>query len=104
MGEEIAVDRVLAEFGREGADVDPILVGNIHRTFAVHADDGDFVLQRVNPIFSVGIHENILAVTEHLAARGLPTLRLVRHRIGPYDLGDLKPGQWRRVQPPRPRR
>ncbi len=28
------------------------------------------------------------------AAVGLPTLRLIRTRIGPYELGDLKPGQW----------
>lgn len=28
------------------------------------------------------------------AAVGLPTLRLVRVRIGPWDLGVLKPGEW----------
>ncbi len=31
------------------------------------------------------------------AAVGLPTLRLVRHRIGPYTLAGLLPGQWRAV-------
>lgn len=29
------------------------------------------------------------------AAVGHPTLRLVRTRVGPYDLGDLAPGAWR---------
>jgi 23S rRNA pseudouridine2457 synthase len=29
------------------------------------------------------------------AAVGLPTLRLVRVRIGPYDLDTLQPGEWR---------
>ena len=29
------------------------------------------------------------------AAVGLPTLRLVRVRIGEWELGDLQPGQWR---------
>lgn len=29
------------------------------------------------------------------AAVGLPTLRLVRVRIGQWELGDLQPGQWR---------
>ena len=29
------------------------------------------------------------------AAVGLPTLRLVRYRVGPWELGDLAPGQWR---------
>ena len=31
------------------------------------------------------------------AAVGLPTLRLVRMRIGDWSLGDLQPGQWREL-------
>ena len=31
------------------------------------------------------------------AAVGLPTLRLIRVRIGDYELGDLQPGEWREV-------
>ena len=31
------------------------------------------------------------------AAVGLPTLRLVRFRIGAWELGDLAPGKWRRA-------
>lgn len=31
------------------------------------------------------------------AAVGLPTLRLVRVRIGDWTLGDLQPGQWRQL-------
>ena len=31
------------------------------------------------------------------AAVGLPTLRLVRFRVGPWDLGNLAPGTWREV-------
>ncbi len=34
------------------------------------------------------------------AAVGLPTLRLVRARIGPWSLGELLPGQWREVNVP----
>ena len=33
------------------------------------------------------------------AAVGLPTLRLVRVRIGPYSLGELAPGESRSVEP-----
>ena len=33
------------------------------------------------------------------AAVGLPTLRLVRVRIGEWELGELQPGQWRELQP-----
>jgi 23S rRNA pseudouridine2457 synthase len=33
------------------------------------------------------------------AAVGLPTLRLIRVRIGNWELGNLRPGEWREVQP-----
>ena len=36
------------------------------------------------------------------AAVGLPTLRLVRHRIGPWNVEGLAPGQWREVVPRSP--
>ena len=37
------------------------------------------------------------------AAAGHPTLRLVRHAIGDWDLGDLAPGEWRELAlPPLP--
>ena len=34
------------------------------------------------------------------AAVGHPTLRLMRVRIGRFDLGDLPPGRWRELTPP----
>ncbi|MCY1421980.1 Ribosomal large subunit pseudouridine synthase E [compost metagenome] len=33
------------------------------------------------------------------AAVGLPTLRLVRVKIGPWSLDGLQPGEWREVAP-----
>ncbi len=43
-----------------------------------------FVVQRVNPIFGPAVHDDIEAVTAHLANAGLPTPRLV-----PTDEGAL---------------
>ncbi len=34
------------------------------------------------------------------AAVGYPTLRLVRHRVGPFSLGELGPEEWREVAAP----
>ena len=31
------------------------------------------------------------------AAAGFPTLRLIRHRIGPWTLAGLQPGDWRHL-------
>jgi 23S rRNA pseudouridine2457 synthase len=33
------------------------------------------------------------------AAVGFPALRLIRVAIGPYELGPLRPGEWREVHP-----
>lgn len=76
--------------GLEGARSAPIEQGWIHQTWRVDGEAGSFVLQRVNPLFSPAIHENIEAVTARLAERGLETPRLCRTRSGALyaDLGD----------------
>jgi Ser/Thr protein kinase RdoA (MazF antagonist) len=69
---------VLRWWGLEGAAVEPLGTGLINRTYAVVDERGRrSVLQQVNAIFEPGIHHNILAVTEHLADKGLVTPRLI---------------------------
>ena len=77
------------------ATVEPLGAGLINTTYLVSAGDERFVLQRVNPIFDPAIHDNIAAVTERLAERGLATPRLVGDREGRrfVDLG--AGGVWR---------
>lgn len=70
-------ERVLARYGLEGADVQPVEVGLINETFQVLAGDTKYILQKLNPIFSARVHLDIEAVTSHLASRGLVTPRLV---------------------------
>lgn len=60
----------------------PITTGLINQTFQVECPEGRFALQRVNPIFGVEVNADIEAVTVHVAARGLPTPRLVRTEAG----------------------
>lgn len=36
------------------------------------------------------------------AAVGLPALRLIRIRVGRWDLGDLEPGTWKEIEAPAP--
>jgi Ser/Thr protein kinase RdoA (MazF antagonist) len=85
----------LADFPVVVRDVGPLGEGLINSTFAVDADEGAFVLQRVHPVFPPAVHHNIAAVTERLAARGLATPRLVSARDGGLwsDCGDG--GIWR---------
>jgi len=80
-----------------GARPIPLAGGLVHRSWSVAAEGRAFVLQRVSPVFSPRIHDNIEAVTAHLAAAGLPTLRLVPTRDGAHH-ADLGPrGRWRLV-------
>lgn len=90
------VARALAEY-RElaGGVATPLAGGLINATFAVTGDAGEFVLQRVHPVFAPEIHHNIAAVTEHLRRRGVTAPRLLLSRGGrPWvDLGPA--GVWR---------
>lgn len=94
--------RVLSEydlFDRKATDgphpvrVSPLGDGLINETFLVEAAlDADpdaaasspqrAVLQRVSPIFGRSVHDDIEAITAHLAQKGLVTPRLVRTRRG----------------------
>ncbi len=88
-------ERALEAFAIGDARLEPIRSGLIHQSFAVEAARGRYVLQRVNPIFDAGVHENIAAVSEHLCRKGVETPRLRATPGGALyvDLGDA--GRWR---------
>lgn len=73
----------------------PLTGGLINQSFAITAEDGAYVLQRVHPVFAPEVHENIAAVSERLRARGEASPRLLVSRSGrPWaDLG--AEGIWR---------
>lgn len=74
---------VLARYGLGGADVLPISAGWINPTWLVIAKGGDrYVLQQVNKIFPVEIHQDIEAVTAHLERKHVSTPHLVRTSRG----------------------
>lgn len=64
------------------ASVAPFGSGLINDTFAVDAERGRFVMQRVHPVFAPQVHDNIAAVTERIVARGLVSPVLVVTRDG----------------------
>jgi len=96
--EELIRARVLPHYlGWEGAAISPLPGGLINRTLLLERDDARAVLQRVSPIFSPRIHENIAAVTARLAEAGVATPRLVPTRTDALFVADLDagPGVWR---------
>lgn len=54
-----------------------------------------YVVQRVNPLFAPAVHDDIEAVTGHVAARGLVTPRLVRTDGGALCARDEGGAVWR---------
>ncbi|MBZ5708542.1 aminoglycoside phosphotransferase family protein [Nannocystis pusilla] len=88
--------RALAHYAElAGGVASPLTGGLINSTFAVRSPAGEFVVQRVSPIFSPEIHDNIAAVTEHLRGRGEASPRLLTTTSGARwaDLGPA--GIWR---------
>lgn len=73
---------VLPHFGITPAQITPITTGLIHRTYRVDTSRERFALQCVSPIFAREVHDDIEAVTTHLASKGVLTPRLVRTTDG----------------------
>lgn len=70
-------EAVAAVFGLAPCQIAPLGRGLINDTFAVEAQAGAFVLQRVHPVFAPEIHRNIEAVTACLELHGMVTPRLL---------------------------
>lgn len=90
------LDRALAAFPELVRPVAvPLTGGLIHHTFSVLTQDGEFILQRVHPIFAPEVHDNIAAVVDHLRRRDVPAPRLLLSTTG-RPWADLGPeGVWR---------
>lgn len=86
---------VLAAYGIGDVRLTPVAEGLINRTFFADAAGDRFVLQWVNPIFGPSVHDDIEAVTAHIARAGLVTPRLVRTRDGALCTRDSGGGLWR---------
>lgn len=71
---------VLDQYGLAGATITPITAGHINATWAVAHAGRKLVLQRLSRIFGEEIHEDIEAVTRHLALKGMITPLLVPTR------------------------
>ncbi|MBW2712181.1 MAG: aminoglycoside phosphotransferase family protein [Deltaproteobacteria bacterium] len=57
-------------------------IGLINDSFSVQDQGQEYILQRINPTFSIGIQENIQAVTRHLKQKGMQTLELMLTKDG----------------------
>ena len=89
--------RVLPRYlGLDGAQIAPLGRGLVNQTYLVSRGGVHFVLQRLNPVFSAAINDNVDAVTQRLACLGMTTPRLVPARDGglSVDLG-AQDGLWR---------
>ena len=73
----------------------PYGTGLINLTLRGSLNDRSVVVQRVHPAFSASVHEDIEAVTSHLARKGLVTPRLVRTATGALSVSDAEGRPWR---------
>lgn len=73
----------------------PFGAGLINETFVVEGREARYILQRVHPLWSAEVHEDIRAVTTHLAKKGLATPRLVPTDDGALCVVDDDGRLWR---------
>ncbi len=85
---------VSSAFGLDPASIKLIPGGLINRSFIARRAGEPVVLQALSEIFGPGLQEDLDAVTEHLAARGLLTPRLLRAADGQLTLVHRK-RRWR---------
>jgi Ser/Thr protein kinase RdoA (MazF antagonist) len=90
-----AVRQAFPQLDRGPIGLRPLSGGLLHQSFHLRVGDVEYVLQRVSDVFAPEIHDNIQAVTAHLAAHGLPAAPLLPTRQGELsvELGAL--GRWR---------
>jgi Ser/Thr protein kinase RdoA (MazF antagonist) len=94
--EDLIRERVLPHYPGWGeAAISPLLGGLINRTLLLEREDARAVLQKVSPVFSPRIHQNIAAVTARLAEAGIQTPRLVPTRAGTLFIEGEDLGVWR---------
>lgn len=78
-----SIASVLLNYDLAKAEVRPIAAGWINPTWQVTSASGDrYILQQVNRIFPVEIHQDIEAVTAHLERKHLLTPHLVHSTAG----------------------
>ncbi|MEJ2515595.1 MAG: aminoglycoside phosphotransferase family protein [Gammaproteobacteria bacterium] len=87
---------VLAGWELDAGQVRPLGAGLINQTWiAARQGGGQVVVQRVNPVFTPAVNEDIDAVTAHLEQRGLVTPRIVPARDGRLWLPAEAGASWR---------
>jgi Ser/Thr protein kinase RdoA (MazF antagonist) len=86
---------VLAAYPGLSVEPGPYGTGLINVTRKGRLGDADVVVQRVHPAFAGTVHDDIEAVTAHVASKGLATPRLVRAKDGALFAADAEGRPWR---------
>ena len=69
---------VLGAYFAEAVELTALTAGHINDTFVACGPTGRVILQRLNPIFSPRVNEDIAALTPHIGKAGLACPQLVR--------------------------
>jgi Ser/Thr protein kinase RdoA (MazF antagonist) len=86
---------VLDAYDLASAHLVAIHSGHINQSFRVDNENEKWILQRLNPIFSPELHDDVEVVTSHLAAQGMPTPHLVKNKEGRLWHRDKQSNVWR---------
>jgi Ser/Thr protein kinase RdoA (MazF antagonist) len=85
----------LAAWPGLAVDPTPFGTGLINDTFRGTLEGRAVIIQRLHPVFAGCVHDDIEAVTSHLAAKGVTTPRLLRTATGALYADDAEGRPWR---------
>jgi Ser/Thr protein kinase RdoA (MazF antagonist) len=86
---------VLERYGLEDSEISELGAGLINKTYLItNGNGGQFLVQRINPMFESSILEDIDAVTQHLENKGLLTPRLI-HTLDDGLFAESHGARWR---------
>jgi Ser/Thr protein kinase RdoA (MazF antagonist) len=83
---------ILAQYNLTGARIAFVAIGNLNTTYRVN---DQYILQKLNPVFTPDIHFDIDAITAHLENQGILTPRLVKTTEQALWAVDELGGIWR---------
>jgi len=88
------IEAILAAFPiGTASSTEPYGKGRLHSTYHVRTADGEYILQKIGPLFNPAM-KDIDSVTKHLEAKGIGTARVIPTREGALSYGK-DGGYWR---------
>lgn len=85
MSVEEHIKKIIAQYPvGEIKAIEPITTGWVNKNFRIYTNEGEFILQRLAPVFDERTVEDMAKVTTHLQSQQVPTPELIKTHTGSW--------------------